>query len=194
MAAVITVAAAIVAATAAYFFRRREHLRERRLVAYQAVLAAFLDAARSAAALLSVHMHVGWPHELNREQWTEEQRSAMAQAHADAWERAATDRHPFEAAAYGVELVASASVKELRAFLASAAYSGSPWNRDDRGDHLYPAAKLNPADIEPKAIEVAGPYVRRAARQLWGRAAPGPHAPDVQTRNGPPTGAERPRA
>jgi hypothetical protein len=194
MAAVITVAAAIVAATAAYFFRRREHLRERRLDAYQAVLAAFLDAARSAAALLSVHMHVGWPHELNREQWTEEQRSAMAQAHADAWERAATDRHAFEAAAYGVELVASASVKELRAFLASAAYSGSPWNRDDRGDHLYPAAKLNPADIEPKAIEVAGPYVRRAARQLWGRAAPDPHAPDVQTRNGPPTGAERPRA
>jgi hypothetical protein len=139
-------------------------------------------------------MHVGWPHELNREQWTEEQRSAIAQAHADAWERAATDRHAFEAAAYGVELVASASVKELRAFLASAAYSGSPWNRDDRGDHLYPAAKLNPADIEPKAIEVAGPYVRQAARQLWDRAAPDPHAPDVQTRNGPPTGAERPRA
>jgi hypothetical protein len=172
MAAVITVGAAIVAATAAYFFRRREHLRERRLDAYQAVLAAFLDATRSAAALLSVHTQVGWPHQLNREQWNEEQRSAMAQAHADAWERAATDRHEFEAAAYGVELVASADVKELREFLEGAAYSGSPWNRAGEGDHLYPAAKLNPADIEPKAIEVAGPFVRRAARQLWGRSAP----------------------
>ncbi len=155
MAAVITVAAAIVAATAAYFFRRREHLRERRLDAYQAVLAAFLDAARSAAALLSVHTQVGWPHELNREQWTEEQRSAMAQAHADAWERAATDRHAFEAAAYGVELVASASVDELVVLLVEGTPIDLLWHVNTAGaDRRSPmATKLRRFLDTPDAMQ-----------------------------------------
>lgn len=108
----------------------------------------------------------------------------MTEAHAGAWERAAKDRHAFEAAAYGVELVASADVKELREFLDGAAYSGSPWTRGGDGDHLYPAAQLNPVDIEPKAIEVAGPFVRRAARQLWGRSAPDSVAPTAESTDG----------
>jgi hypothetical protein len=61
----VAIVVAIVAAEAGYLFRRREHLRERRLNAYQTVFAAFLDAARSAADLLSVHMTVGWPRDLN---------------------------------------------------------------------------------------------------------------------------------
>jgi hypothetical protein len=179
MATVITVGTAIVvavvAASAGYFFRRREHLRERRLEAYQAVFAAFLDAARSAADLLSVHTQVGWPRGLNAETWTEEQRQEMAKVHGNAWERAAADRRAFEVALYGVELVASedsrADIEELRTFLEGAAYSGSPWKHGKEGSHLYPSASLNPVDIEPNAIETVRPFVRRAARELWGRDA-----------------------
>jgi hypothetical protein len=180
MAALITVATAIVvavvAASAGYFFRRREHLRETRLDAYQAVLAAFLDAARSAADLLSVHLRVGWPNELSRETWSDEQREMMSRAHTEAWERATIDRRAFEVAVYGVELVASetslADVEKLRTFLADAAYSGSPWKRGGEHDHIYPTAGYNPSEIEPQAIEAAAPFVRRAARGLWGRHAP----------------------
>jgi hypothetical protein len=184
MAAVITVGTAIVvavvAASAGYYFRRREHLRERRLDAYQAVFAAFLDAARSAADLLSVHTQVGWPRELSAETWTEEQREEMTSVHRKAWERAAGDRRAFEVAVYGVELVASedarVDIEALRAFLEGAAYSGSPWKHGDNAGQLYPSAGLNPVDIEPKAIETVRPFVRRAARELWGRdAAAAPH-------------------
>jgi hypothetical protein len=175
MAAAIAVGVAIVAAAAGYFFRRREHLRERRLDAYQAVFAAFLDAARSAADLLSVHTQVGWPREISAETWTKEQREEMAKVHRNAWERAAADRRAFEVAVYGVELVASedarADIEELRQFLEGAAYSGSPWKHGEHAGHVYPSAGLNPVDIEPKAIETVRPFVRRAARELWGRDA-----------------------
>lgn len=121
---------ALVAAQAGYLFRRREHLRERRLDAYQIVCAAFLDAARSAADLLSVHTRVSWPRDLSPKTGNEDQRAAMTKAHADAWQRASADRRSFEIAAYGVELVASKesreAVERLRVFLEGAAYSGTP--------------------------------------------------------------------
>src|SRR5262245_1929362 len=110
MQAVITVgtaiAAAVVAATAGYFYRRREHLRERRLDSYQTVPAAFLDAARTAATMIGVHVQVGWPHELSRDK-PEDERRALTTAHAEAWDRAAAARTAFEEAAYRAELVAS---------------------------------------------------------------------------------------
>jgi hypothetical protein len=179
---------AIVAASAGYFFRRREHLRERRLDAYQTLLAAFLDAARSAADLLTVHTQVGWPHEMRTKNLTEEQRSVRAKAYGNTWERARADRRTFEVAAYGVELVASedsrAGVEELRAFLEGAAYSGAPWKGGP--DHIYPTAKLNPNEIEPAAIEVAAPFVRQAARELWGRSAPDAKAEPADDAEPPP--------
>ena len=42
--------------------------------------AAFVDAARSGADLLSVHMQTGYPHELNTGSWTAQQIEAMAKA------------------------------------------------------------------------------------------------------------------
>ena len=100
----------------------------------------------------------------------------MTKAHADPWERASADRRSFEIAAYGVELVASKesreAVERLWVFLEGAAYSGTPWRFDSPDHHDYPTAALNPADIEPKAIEEVGPFVRRAARELWRRDAP----------------------
>jgi hypothetical protein len=36
---------------------------------------------------------------------------------------------------------------------------------------------LNPVDIEPKAIEEIGLFVRRAARELWKRGAPDAEPP-----------------
>lgn len=157
-----------------YFVRRDEHLRDRRLDAISDLTAAFIDAARSGADLLSVHMQTGYPHELNTKTWNAEQIEAMAKAHGRAWAASADAAHRFELAVARAELVASKDtarvVTDLRAFLDRALYSGLPW----RHAKNYPTAGLNPVEIVPKALEVVRPHVHRTARELWGYAAPKP--------------------
>jgi hypothetical protein len=169
MATVVTVGTAIVVAAVAAsagYFRRREHLRERRLDAYKAVFAAFLDATRSAADLLTVHTPVGWRRELSAQTWTAKQRQEMTKVHSKAWERAAADRRAFEVAVYGVELVASedsrADVEELRAFLEGAAYSGPPWKHGKKGETIR-ASRRPPAPL-PSPRRLAGTGRRPCAR------------------------------
>lgn len=136
--------------------------------------AAFIDAARSGADLLSVHMQTGYPHELNAQTWSAKQTAAMAKAHGQAWAASADAAHRFELAVARAELVASKDtareVTDLREFLDRALYSGLPW----RHAKSYPTAGLNPVEIVPQALEVVRPHVHRTARGLWGYSAPKP--------------------
>ena len=167
--ALAVIGTAIVAASAGYLFRRYEHLREQRIDDYQGLSAAFLDAARSAADLLSVHTQVGWPHDLNPETWNEDQRVGLTRAHGDAWERAAVARRSFDVAAFRVDLVASqdsrGDLERLRAFLEAAAYSGAPWRFDPEGDDC-PEREAEPARYRAcggsRASTVRGPGGARA--------------------------------
>ena len=58
----------------------------------------------------------------------------------------------------------------MRSFLHDALYSGPPWIRSNAVH--YPTASLDPRDIEPKATEVAAPFVRHGRQVLWGRDEP----------------------
>lgn len=164
---VIGAGIALIAALLGYLVRRWEHHREQRLEAYRSVLSAFHEAAITGADLLAVHTQTSFPSELNRETWSENAIQRMATAHSEAWGRAASARHQFEVAAFGVELVGSQqaleAVEDLRSFLHESLYSGAPWLRRQE----YPDAKLNPVDIVPASIDRARPHVQRLAWELW---------------------------
>lgn len=172
---------AVLGAVLGYFVRRNEHVRDKRLDAFGELLASFINAARTGAALLSVHMQTGFPHELSRETWSAEQIEAMSRAHSEAWSASAEAAHSFELAVARTELVASKTtrglVTDLRDFLEGAIYSGMPWGYAK----TYPTAKLNPVDIVPRALDVVRPHVHRTARELWGYSAPKP--PELTPRN-----------
>jgi hypothetical protein len=170
----LLVGGAVLGAVLGYLIRRGEHLREKRLDAFSDLAAAFIDAARTGATLLSVHMRTGYPHELNPQTLSAEQIEAMSRAHGEAWIASADAAHRFEFAVAQVELVASKEtasvVTDLRVFLDGAVYSGIPWKYVEN----YPTAKLNPVDIVPRAIEAVRPHVHQTARKLWGYSAPKP--------------------
>jgi hypothetical protein len=154
-----------------YVARRYEHLREQRVDAYRQVLATFIDAARTGAHLLSIHIQTGFPDTINPSFGTE-QIDQMKNAHVEAFETANRARNAFHTALYGVELVASpdllGTAESLRPFLNGALYSGSPWVRGSSMDTVYPKSGLNPGDIETKAIEAAQPFIQHARHELWG--------------------------
>jgi len=164
---VIGAGIALIAALLGYLVRRWEHRRERRLEAYQSVLSAFHEAARTGADLLSVHTQTGFPSEIEQRDVVRNDIQRMATAHSEAWGRGASARHQFDVAAFGVELVGSQqaldAVEDLRSFLHESLYSGAPWLRRLE----YPDAGLNPVDIVPASIDRARPHVQRLARELW---------------------------
>jgi hypothetical protein len=165
-------AGAVLGGLVGYLVRRKEHLREQRLDSFGVLVSTFIEAARSGAALLSVHFQVGYPHELSRETWNEEQVRTMTEAHSSAWAQGSVARNAFELAAIKAELVATKGtakvIEDLRTFLDGALYSGSPWGYSKD----YPKSALNPSDIESKALEQIRPHVQATARELWGRHAP----------------------
>ena len=175
LALVTLVLGAVLGGVVGYFVRRAEHLRERRLDAFGTLVSTFMDAARSGADLLSVHTQTGYPQELNRETWGDDQVRAMTEEHSGAWAQARTARNAFELAASQSELVGTTEtakvVEDLRMFLDGALYSGLPW----RYSQEYPRSKLNPSDIEPRALEQVRPHVQAMARELWGWGVPKPN-------------------
>jgi hypothetical protein len=168
----LAIVSAFIGALIGYLVRRKEHLREQRIDAYRQLLAAFVAAARSGANLVSVHTQTGYPHEINRKTTPKEQADAMTQAHAEAFRIAADDRAKFELSAAGAEMVASEdiwkNIDDLRTVLDSALYNGLPW----RHAQNYPTMGVNPVDIEPLALKLAGNFAGRAARELWKRSVP----------------------
>ncbi len=164
---VVGASIALVAALLGYQVRRWEHRREQRLEAYRSVFGAFHEAARAGADLLSVHTQVGFPADLSSGQLSDEDRQRMANAHSQAWAEAASARHEFDVAAFGVELVGSQQAmhvaEDLRSFLEESLYSGVPWNRQGS----YPRAGINPVDIIPASIDRARPHVQLLSRELW---------------------------
>jgi hypothetical protein len=141
---------------------------------------AFVDAARTGADLLSVHMTTGYPHELVPGRGPSplgiQQVIELRKAHSDAWAAADAGRNRFELAAFAVELVATTSsaeaIADLRAFLDETLYSGLPWGFVKHGARV----PINPVDIVPAALTRARPWVERSARELWGRDVPTSHA------------------
>lgn len=165
LAAVVSV---ILAGTAGYFWRRREHLREKRLDAHLEFLRAFVAAARASATLMSVHLSTGYPDQLNRTQWSEEQRREMTSMHQEAFSGAIASRETLEASLCGVDLVGGAkapkSAETLVQWLTDEAYSVEPWKRG-RG------ARLDPVVLERTALVKAREFALAAQSDLWGRSA-----------------------
>ena len=170
---VVPVIRAVVGAFLGYRYRRSEYLREQRLDAYRTLVDAYIDAARTGAVPLVVHMQTGWPDQLSAS-WSEKDRAAMTEAHEVAFSAADNARNAFQKAAASGELLWGGDVLRemdaMRSFLHDALYSGPPWIRSNAVH--YPTASLDPRDIEPKATEVAAPFVRHGRQVLWGRDEP----------------------